>query len=181
MNAPSLESQQRERIPTTVCASADEACTQLAAEIAELIHRNEQAGRNTVLGLATGSTPVRLYRELIRLHRETGLSFKRVITFNLDEYYGLPRTHPESYWRFMHEQLFSHLDIPAENVNVPDGSVARSDVFAWCRSYEERIRAAGGLDLQILLEGNRILLGLGRVGVAEATRSLGAVRPVSAG
>jgi len=106
---------------------------------------------------------------------------KRVITFNLDEYYGLPRTHPESYWRFMHEQLFSHLDIPAENVNVPDGSVARSDVFAWCRSYEERIRAAGGLDLQILLEGNRILLGLGRVGVAEATRSLGAVRPVSAG
>lgn len=171
MNAPSLESQQRERIPTTVCASADEACTQLAAEIAELIHRNEQAGRNTVLGLATGSTPVRLYRELIRLHRETGLSFKRVITFNLDEYYGLPRTHPESYWRFMHEQLFAHLDIPAGNVNVPDGSVARSEVFAWCRGYEERIRAAGGLDLQILGIGRTGHIGFNEPGSTRESRT----------
>ncbi|MDI1319795.1 MAG: glucosamine-6-phosphate deaminase, partial [bacterium] len=115
-----------------------------------------QAGQATVLGLATGSTPVRLYRQLIRLHHEEGLSFKRVITFNLDEYYGLPRNHPESYWRFMHEQLFNHIDIAPENVHVPDGMVARAGVFAWCHDYEDKIRAAGGLDLQIL--------GIGRTG-----------------
>jgi glucosamine-6-phosphate deaminase len=156
MNQHSSESQQRERIPTEICATADEGSARLAGEIASLIKANDAAGRPTVIGLATGSTPVRLYRQLVRLHREEGLSFRRVITFNLDEYYGLPRTHPESYWRFMHEQLFNHIDIPAENVNVPDGTVARADVFAWCRSYEQKIRDAGGLDLQVL--------GIGRTG-----------------
>ena len=140
----------------SVFADADEACVRLADEIAELIRKNAAAGRNTVLGLATGSTPVRLYRQLIRLHREKGLSFRRVITFNLDEYHGLTREHPESYWRFMHDQLFNHVDIPAENVNVPDGTVPRAEVYAWCRGYEEKIRAAGGIDLQIL--------GIGRTG-----------------
>lgn len=152
----SVEARQRERIPTEIFASADEACARLAAEMAALIEANTAANRPTVLGLATGSTPVRLYRELIRRHREEGLSFRRVITFNLDEYYGLPRTHPESYWRFMHDQLFDHLDIPAENIHVPDGTVPRADVFAWCGRYEEQIRAAGGLDLQVL--------GIGRTG-----------------
>jgi glucosamine-6-phosphate deaminase len=88
--------------------------------------------------------------------RETGLSFRNVLTFNLDEYYGLPRTHPESYWRCMHEQLFAHIDIPERNIHVPDGTVARADVFAWCRGYEELIERAGGLDLQVL--------GIGRTG-----------------
>lgn len=152
----SIESRQRERISTEIFAGADEACARLAGEIAALIEQNDAAGRPTVLGLATGSTPVRLYRQLIRLHREKGLSFRRVITFNLDEYYGLPRTHPESYWRFMHDQLFDHVDILPENVHVPDGTVPRADVFAWCRRYEEQIRAAGGLDLQVL--------GIGRTG-----------------
>ena len=139
-----------------IFADADEACAGLAAEIAALIRANDAAGRKTVLGLATGSSPVRLYRELARLHREAKLSFRNVVTFNLDEYYGLSRTHPESYWRFMHEQLFDHLDIPAANVNVPDGTVARSEVFAACQSYEQKIRDAGGIDLQIL--------GIGRTG-----------------
>lgn len=156
MSTPLTEAQQRERIPTEVFANADAAARLLADEIAALIRQNDAAGRPTVLGLATGSTPVRLYRQLIRLHREAGLSFKRVVTFNLDEYYGLPRTHPESYWRFMHEQLFSHIDIPASNVNVPDGTVPRPEVFAACQRYEQKIRDAGGLDLQIL--------GIGRTG-----------------
>ncbi|MEX2043857.1 MAG: glucosamine-6-phosphate deaminase [Opitutus sp.] len=156
MNSNSPESQQRERIPTEICATAEEGSARLAGEIAARIRANDAAGRQTVLGLATGSTPVRLYRQLIRLHREEGLSFGRVIAFNLDEYYGLPRTHPESYWRFMHEQLFDHIDIPKENVNVPDGTVPRAEVFAWCRAYEQKIRDAGGLDLQIL--------GIGRTG-----------------
>src|SRR5690606_14309775 len=90
------------------------------------------------------------------LHREEGLSFKRVITFNLDEYYGLPPTHPESYRRFMQEQFFNHIDIPAEAIHVPDGLVARADVFASCQAYEQAIRDAGGIDLQIL--------GIGRTG-----------------
>ncbi|MDO8545616.1 MAG: glucosamine-6-phosphate deaminase [Opitutaceae bacterium] len=152
----SPEARQRERIPTEIFPNADEAAVRLARELAELIRRNDAAGRNTVLGLATGSTPVRLYRQLIRMHREEGLSFRRVVTFNLDEYYGLPRTHPESYWRFMHEQLFDHIDVPTENIHVPDGTVPRADVFGWCREYEAMIRAAGGLDLQVL--------GIGRTG-----------------
>lgn len=156
MNYPATEAQQRERIATEVFPSADDAARQLAGALATLIRDRSSAGKTTVLGLATGSTPVRLYRQLIRLHREENLSFRAVTTFNLDEYYGLPRTHPESYWRFMHEQLFDHVDIRAENVHVPDGTVARGEVFAWCRQYEEQIKAAGGLDLQVL--------GIGRTG-----------------
>jgi len=171
MIAHSLESQQRERIPTTIFGSADEACARLGAEIGNLIRRNTDAGRMSVLGLATGSTPVRLYRQLIRLHREEGLSFKRVMTFNLDEYYGLPRTHPESYWRFMHEQLFNQIDILPENVHVPDGMVPRADVFAACRRYEERIREVGGLDLQILGIGRTGHIGFNEPGSTRESRT----------
>ncbi|MGH8017188.1 MAG: glucosamine-6-phosphate deaminase [Opitutaceae bacterium] len=172
MNLPdSTEARQRERIPTEIFAGADVACAMLAAEIETLIRENDAAGRNTVLGLATGSTPVRLYKQLIRLHREKGLSFRRVVTFNLDEYYDLPRTHPESYWRFMHEQLFDHIDIPEENVHVPDGSVPRADVFAWCQAYEEKIRAAGGLDLQILGIGRTGHIGFNEPGSGRDSRT----------
>jgi glucosamine-6-phosphate deaminase len=167
----SSEAQQRERIATEIFPSADDACGRLAGEIADLIRANDAAGRPTVLGLATGSTPVRLYKQLIRLHREQGLSFQRVITFNLDEYYGLPREHPESYWRFMHEQLFHHIDIPAENVNIPDGTVPRAEVFAWCRAYEERIRAAGGLDLQVLGIGRTGHIGFNEPGSSRESRT----------
>ena len=87
------------------------AVKKLAAETATLIRNNDTAGKPTVLGLATGSTPILFYRELIRLHKENGLSFANVITFNLDEYAGLPSEHQESYWTFMHDQLFDHIDI----------------------------------------------------------------------
>ena len=167
----SIEALQRERIAAEVFDSADDACVRLAGEIAAMMKAHEAAGRPTVLGLATGSTPVRLYKQLIRLHREEGLSFRRVITFNLDEYYGLSREHPESYWRFMHEQLFNHLDIPAENINVPDGRVARADVFAWCRQYEEKIRAAGGLDLQVLGIGRTGHIGFNEPGSSRESRT----------
>lgn len=150
------ENLQRERIATDLHPDADQACRVVAREIATLIRERAAAGRTAVLGLATGSTPVRLYRELIRLHREEGLSFANVVTFNLDEYHGLPPTHPESYRRFMQEQLFAHLDLPAANIHVPDGLTPRSDVFEACQRYEERIAAAGGIDLQIL--------GIGRTG-----------------
>lgn len=169
MNAS--EAQQRERIPTEIHASADAACRGLAAEIAALIRERAAQNRPAVLGLATGSTPVRLYRELIRLHREEGLSFKNVVTFNLDEYHGLGREHPESYWRFMHEQLFNHIDVPAENVNVPDGTVARAEVFARCRAYEDKIRVLGGLDIQILGIGRTGHIGFNEPGSGRDSRT----------
>ena len=109
-----------------------------------------------MLGLATGSTPIGVYRELIRLHREEGLSFADVVTFNLDEYYPMDPGSIHSYHRFMWENLFSQLDIPPENVHIPRGDVPRDEVEAECRRYEEAIRAAGGIDLQ--------LLGIGRTG-----------------
>ncbi len=169
MNA--AETRQREKIPTEIHASADAASKVLAAEIAALIRARAAEGRRAVLGLATGSTPVRLYRELIRLHKEEGLSFANVVTFNLDEYYGLGRGHPESYWRFMHEQLFNHVDLPAAHIHVPDGTAPRGEVFGWCRAYEEQIREAGGLDLQILGIGRTGHIGFNEPGSGRDSRT----------
>ncbi|MDR0902490.1 MAG: glucosamine-6-phosphate deaminase [Opitutaceae bacterium] len=165
------ESRQRERIHTEIYSGADEVARLIARELATLITSRAARGLRTVLGLATGSTPVRLYRELIRLHREEKLSFRDVVTFNLDEYYGLPRTHPESYWRFMHEQFFNHVDIPAENIHVPDGTVPRHEVFNWCAAYEQRIRDAGGIDCQILGIGRTGHIGFNEPGSTRDSRT----------
>lgn len=128
-----------------------EAASRWAAhEIANLVRRKPDA----VLGLATGGTPIRCYAELIRLHREEGLDFSQVRTFNLDEYVGLPADHPQSYRRFMNENLFSQINIPLENTRVPSGTEADYDRF--CEAYEAEIREAGGIDFQ--------LLGIGRDG-----------------
>ena len=147
---------QLERIPTQIYNSADDACQTVADAITDLINERNAANKQTVLGLATGSTPVRLYRELIRRHQKEGLSFANVITFNLDEYYGLDGDHPESYRKFMQDQLFDHVDLKPENTNVPDGLVASEAVFQSCKAYEDAIVAAGGIDIQIL--------GIGRTG-----------------
>ncbi len=145
-----------EKIPTRLYGDAPEAAAALAQEVRDLILERRASGRAAVLALATGSTPVPFYRELIRLHREEGLSFADVITFNLDEYYGLNRQHRESYFRFMQEQLFAHIDLKPENIHLPDGTVPLDEVFAHCAAYEDAIRDAGGIDLQIL--------GIGRTG-----------------
>lgn len=128
----------------------------VAQEIATLIRSRNAEGKGTVLGLVTGSTPIPLYRELVRMHREEGLSFRRVITFNLDEYCSIGPTHPESYHRFMREKLFDHIDILDTNVHIPNGMQPRDEVVAACSKYEEAIAAAGGIDIQIL--------GIGRTG-----------------
>jgi len=156
MDSPSVEAEQFERIKTSVFRNSDEAVRDVAASISNLIRRRQSERKNVVLGLATGSTPVKLYQELIRLHLQEGLPFANVISFNLDEYYGLPPEHPESYHRFMAVQLFQHVNILPENVHLPDGMVDRSKVFEFCLNYERRIRDAGGIDLQIL--------GIGRTG-----------------
>lgn len=153
---PLLERCRFEHAPISVFAHSREASCAVAAEIAALIRERAAAGRSCVLGLATGSTPVSVYAELVRLHREEGLSFKHVTTFNLDEYFALPPTHPQSYRRFMQHHLFDHIDIEPARTHVPSGMIAKSDVDAHCAAYEAAIQAAGGIDIQIL--------GIGRTG-----------------
>lgn len=132
---------------------------------ARLIARRVGEKPDAVLGMATGSTPLSLYRELIRIHREEGLDFSRVTTFNLDEYIGLPPDHPQSYHQYMQENVFAHLNIPEEQIHLPDGMTR--DVPGFCAEYEERIRKAGGIDVQILGIGSD-----GHVGFNEPTSSL---------
>ena len=157
MDSLPSEAEQYERIRTAVSQSSDGAVRVVAASVARLIRQRREEGRTAVLGLATGSTPVKLYRELVRLHRHEGLSFSNVVTFNLDEYYGLPPHHPESYRHFMEVQFFNHIDIPSENIHVPDGLIPRSEVFGYCQEYERKIVAAGGIDVQILGIGRTTL------------------------
>jgi glucosamine-6-phosphate deaminase len=145
-----------ERVPVTVYDQPSDASRAVAREIADLVTERAAVGRTTVLGLATGSTPVGVYDELIRLYREEGVSFKTVITFNLDEYWPMQPDALQSYQRFMREHLFDHLDIPAAQIHIPDGTLPRERVAEACGQYEEAIRAAGGIDLQ--------LLGIGRTG-----------------
>jgi glucosamine-6-phosphate deaminase len=146
----------RERIPTRVFPEPREVNSAVAGEIAALIRQKASAGRQCVLGLATGSTPVGVYNELVRLHQEEGLSFANVVTFNLDEYYPMQPLALQSYHRFMFEHLFDRVDIPRENVHIPDGTLPIEQVYDYCKRYEQQIAESGGIDLQ--------LLGIGRTG-----------------
>ncbi|PJJ80177.1 glucosamine-6-phosphate deaminase [Mucilaginibacter auburnensis] len=151
-----LEETRYEKLPVTVYPNPIEASIAVAARIAKLIRDKQAKGQNAVLGLATGVTPISVYAELVRLHREEALSFKNVITFNLDEYYPMQPAAAQSYVRFMNEQLFDHIDIDRANIHIPDGTLTQEDIVAFCVSYEKRIEELGGLDLQIL--------GIGRTG-----------------
>ena len=145
-----------ERIRTIIVEDHDDLGRHVARRIAEVVRAGLSTGRRPVLGLATGSTPIGAYRELVRMHREEGLSFAEVITFNLDEYYPMDPESIHSYHRFMWENLFSQLDMLPDNVHIPRGDIPRTEVDAECRRYEKAIEAAGGIDLQIL--------GIGRTG-----------------
>jgi glucosamine-6-phosphate deaminase len=145
-----------EHIHTIIVDDHDEVGRLVARRIAEVIRDRRAAGSQPVLGLATGSTPIGVYRELIRMHRDEGLSFADVVTFNLDEYYPMDPGSVHSYHRFMWENLFAQLDISPSNVHLPPGNIPRDQIEAACRGYEEAIHAAGGIDLQIL--------GIGRTG-----------------
>ncbi|MGE5340519.1 MAG: glucosamine-6-phosphate deaminase [Candidatus Omnitrophota bacterium] len=129
--------------------------------VAQLIRKK----RDGVLGLATGNTPLPLYRELIRMHREENLDFEAVTTFNLDEYIGLEPSHPSSYHSFMWENLFKYINIPSHRIHIPDGLAP--DIVSFCRQYEGAIHAAGGIDLQILGIGRD-----GHIGFNEPSSSL---------
>jgi len=140
----------------TIYPTAQEASHQVAQRIASAILLKQQQGLPIVLGLATGNTPIPVYQELVRLHKDEGLSFQNVISFNLDEYFPLDPTHQWSYHRFMNEQLFDHVDIDKANVHIPRGNCDVKSIEGECRSYEEKIASYGGIDVQ--------LLGIGRNG-----------------
>src|SRR5687768_10540225 len=145
----------RERVPVVI-VEYDEIASELASRIAEIIRERRASGSRAVLGLATGSTPIGIYRELIRMHREEGLDFSDVVTFNLDEYYPMRPDSIHSYHRYMWENLFEHINIKRENVHIPRGDIPRDDVDDHCVDYEQAILEAGGIDLQ--------LLGIGKTG-----------------
>jgi len=139
---------------------------QLSSVAARIIRRQIRRKPDSVLGLATGGTPVGTYKELIRMHKEEGLDFSKATTFNLDEYLGLPPTHDQSYHHFMRQNLFNHVNINPERIHVPDGMA--EDIDRHCQWYEERIREAGGIDLQLLGIGSD-----GHVAFNEPGSSLG--------
>lgn len=145
----------------------EEMCKEAARVVSEIVRSKPSA----VLGLATGSTPIGLYKELIRMHKEEGLDFSKVTTFNLDEYIGLPPTHPQSYHYFMYENLFKEINVDERYINIPSGMVEFSDINKinkFCDWYEEEIKRAGGIDVQILGIGAN-----GHIGFNEPGSSLG--------
>ena len=160
-----------ERIRTIVVEDHGDIAVLVAARIAALIREKAAAGEPAVLGLATGSTPIGVYRELVRLHREDGLSFRHVVTFNLDEYYPMSPDNVQSYHRFMWENLFSQVDIDRANVHIPNGSLARSDIDAAARAYEADIARAGGIDFQILGIGKTGHIGFNEPGSGPESRT----------
>ena len=156
-NLPERDSTKRfEKIPTKIYNNSDEASKAVASEIANAIKQKATQGKMLILGLATGSTPTTVYSELVRMHQDDNLSFKNVVTFNLDEYYPMPSNALQSYVRFMNEHLFDHIDILPENINIPNGTLEKNDVGNYCLNYEKKIKNLGGLDIQIL--------GIGRTG-----------------
>ncbi|MDR1584762.1 MAG: glucosamine-6-phosphate deaminase [Prevotellaceae bacterium] len=151
-----LEETRFEKLPVTVFSNPSEISKTVAKRIADLIKSKEKKGEQVVLGLATGATPVKVYAELVRLHREEGLSFRNVVTFNLDEYYPMLPDSAQSYVSFMNKKLFDHIDIKKENINIPDGRLSPEEIPGFCIGYEQKISDLGGIDLQIL--------GIGRTG-----------------
>src|SRR3569833_1879350 len=151
-----LEETRYEKLPVTVYPNQKVASAAVANRIADLIRSKNDRGKQTVLGLATGVTPIGVYAELVRLHKEEGLTFKIVITLYLDEYYPMRPIAAQSYVTFMNENLFDHIDINRANVHIPDGTLKQDDIAAFCLEYERQINALGGIDLQVL--------GIGRTG-----------------
>ena len=145
-----------EKIPVSVFETVNEGAVQVANEIANLIREKQKKGEWAVLGLATGSSPIGVYKELVRIHKEEALSFENVVTFNLDEYYPMQPDALQSYVYFMNEHLFNHVNINPENINIPDGTLEINKIKEFCAEYEAKIDKFGGLDLQVL--------GIGRTG-----------------
>jgi glucosamine-6-phosphate deaminase len=153
-----------EKIPVKIYPDLKTGSKAVAKQIADLIREKQKKKEKVVLGLATGSTPRTLYAELVKMHREEKLSFKNVITFNLDEYYPISNDALQSYHRFMRVNLFNHIDIDPKNTHIPNGGIKKEDIKEHCRHYEKMIQDAGGIDLQILGIGNNGHIGFNEPG-----------------
>jgi glucosamine-6-phosphate deaminase len=153
-----------EKIPVKIFPTLQDGSLFVASQIAAMIREKQARKEKCVLGLATGSTPKSLYNELVRMHREEKLSFKNVITFNLDEYYPIDNDALQSYNRFMRVNLFDHIDINPKNIHIPDGAVRKENIKEHCRNYEKMIEDAGGIDLQVLGIGNNGHIGFNEPG-----------------
>ncbi|CAM4194503.1 glucosamine-6-phosphate deaminase [Flavobacterium weaverense] len=160
-----------ENIDTIVFENSSYASKAVAKQIAAVIKSKQEKNQPCVLGLATGSSPKGLYAELVRMHKEDGLSFKNVITFNLDEYYPMEPDSINSYVRFMKELLLNHVDILPENYNIPDGTLSKEQIADYCASYEEKIEALGGIDLQILGIGGNGHIGFNESGSLQNSKT----------
>ncbi len=165
---------QIEKIPTKIFTDYKEAEKHIAHEIAALIIQKKKENKPAILGLATGSTPTKIYKELVRMHNEEGLSFENVVTFNLDEYYPMHPDALQSYDRFMREHLFNHININPENIHIPNGSIPKNKIVEYCSNYEKKIASYGGIDLQILGIGRNGHIGFNEPGAAvdSPTRSI---------
>ncbi|MEM0576568.1 glucosamine-6-phosphate deaminase [Flavobacterium polysaccharolyticum] len=172
--AGKFEETRFEKIHNVIFQSSQEASVLVAQEIANIIQRKEELNEPCVLGLATGSSPIKVYEELVRMHKEEGLSFANVVTFNLDEYYPMDKNNIQSYYHFMHEHLFDHVDILADNINIPDGNINSEDLYQYCIDYEMKIKSYGGLDFQLLGIGRTGHIGFNEPGshVNSGTRSI---------
>lgn len=160
-----------ENLPVIIVEDYDDIARLVAGRIETLIRTRRAAGERAVLGLATGSTPIGVYRELIRMHRDEGLDFSNVITFNLDEYYPVQPESIHSYHRFMWENLFEHINIRPEHVHIPRGDLKRADVDLHCREYEAAIERAGGIDFQVLGIGKTGHIGFNEPGSGRESRT----------
>lgn len=160
-----------ENINTIVFQNSAEASKAVAEEVAALIKSKHENNELCILGLATGSSPKGLYAELVRLHKQEGLSFKNVVTFNLDEYYPMEPDSVNSYVRFMKELLFDHVDILPENCNIPDGTLSKQAIADYCTDYETKIESLGGIDLQILGIGGNGHIGFNESGSLQNSKT----------
>ena len=145
-----LEATRFEKIHSVIFKESKEASKIVANEIADLIRKKQKENKNCVLGLATGSSPISVYNELVRIHKEEGLSFSNVVSYNLDEYFPMSKVDLQSYVYFMKIHLFDHIDIKKENIHIPDGSIASDKINEYCASYEKSISDSGGIDFQLL-------------------------------
>ncbi len=160
-----------ENIETEIFDNSISASKAVAKEIADLIRVKQAQKQPCILGLATGSSPKGLYAELVRLHKEEGLSFKNVITFNLDEYYPMEPDSINSYVRFMKELLLDQVDIYPENYHIPDGTLSKEEITGYCENYEAKIEVLGGIDLQILGIGGNGHIGFNESGSLQNSKT----------
>ena len=159
----------KERIALDIYEHPKDGSKAVALEISELIKKKQSENKKCILGLATGSSPLSIYSELIRLHKEDNLSFKNVITFNLDEYLPMDPKSKHSYNKFMYDNLFNHIDIQSENINIPRGDLNPNEVEQYCIEYENKINSLGGIDFQLLGIGRNGHIGFNEPGSLESS------------